>query len=650
MLTIGLIMKKFVRFSLRWEKFGIFLCFALLPNVLSAQSDAVQSDIMLSETTIREQRFNRTGYSIWQADSLPKAAVISLTNRLFWENGLTLRQNAPGTLATISARGAGPNRTAVLWNGLNLQSPMNGVVDASLLPLWPGDQVDVQQGGNSAAQSSGAMGGAVLIESPFQNARHGFTGNLGLEGGSFGSKAGMGALDYVSDEISSRLRVHWQSAENDFPFQKTGLYGKLDDTRQQNNFAEKTDVQQFNRWRINKKNGLKTAAWFQQSFRQIPPTATEALQNTWQRDQSGRAVATWDFTPGSRSTLQTRVAWQDEFITFHFAGSTEESRAQTSLLSTEWRGKSGSSMEWHVGGSAQHIRASSDGYKNGKSWYKQTRLAGYALGAKTFDRGAKISVQLRQEWAEAQAAPFTWTLGWEIPTGKLGRFRGHFSRNFNLPTFNDRFWKTLEQTELSPEKGYSADLGWAVKKPHFSAALTAFQLILDDWILWQPGADGIFRPGNLRKVSSRGLEATGSLVYEFWGLRWKAKGRLQWSETENIAVYGGAQAVLGKQLPYSPKYLAGGGLWLERGAFSGAYLHQYTGSRFITTDAYSYLPGNQTGTVLLHYVLEKCRFWRWSESVALDFTLDNIWNVTYESLANRPMPGRNWRAGLVIGW
>jgi len=651
---IGLTMKKFARYNRRLQPgyfvpYGLLCCFIFLCFWLSAQSDSISSIRALPEATILVQRFNRTGYAVWQADSLPAPTVSSATYRLFCENGLFIRVNAPGTLATISARGAGSNRTAVLWNGLSLQSPMNGVVDVSLLPIWPGDQLTVLQGGNSAAQSSGAMGGSLQVETPFKPARQGFSGQWGTAFGSYGLKTTQGGLDYTSGKIMSRLRANWHQAKNDFPFTKTGLDGKPYTTRQPNNFAEKTDVQQFNQLSVNAKNLIKTAAWWQHAFRQIPPASTESASNTWQRDCSLKAIATWEHHR-QHSNLQSSIAWQDEFIGFHFAGVTENSRAQTARVSLEWRDRPSPRSNWRLGANVQQLRARSDGYQDKNTWYQQTRVAGYAVGERTFGKSAAVSLALRQEWISDQAAPFTGTLGWEIPVWHLGQIRGHFSRNFNLPTFNDRFWETLDNSSLAPEKGYSADLGWLYKTNHFSLEISSFQLLLDDWILWQPGTDGIFRPGNLRKVNSRGIETTGTTAFEWGKMRWKASVRMQWSETKNVATYGGATSVLGKQLIYTPGVIGGGNVSARIGGFSGAYLHQYTGARFITSDNGSKLPGFQTGTLDLGYELATLPWWRWSKSIVCHVSLENIWNVTYESLANRPMPGRNWRAGIVVGW
>ena len=645
-------MKKFASCSpacwlLKWVFRVAFTCFVFLDTPLFAQLDSVDTQFHLPEATIVEHRFSPTGFGVWKADSLPTAAVMSLSHRLFLENGLQVRQNAPGTLATLSARGAGPNRTSVCWNGLNLQSPMNGVVDAALLPLWPGDSVSVLQGGNSAAQGSGAMGGTVLIDVPTQQSRQGFSGNFGVEAGSYSDKAFQASADLAKGTISSRFRAHWQQAKNDFSFPKKGLTGTPFTAKQVNNFAEVSNIQQFNQWAVNPKNLLKTAAWFQKAYRQIPPATTESAANTWQRDQSFRAVATWECLRPNHATIRTRVAWQDEAINFNFAEVAELSRAQSTSLNVEWQRQQNRQIDWRVGATAQYIRAKADGYQSGNSWFGQTRLAGFAQAVWRLKHVGKLSALFSEAWAAEQATPFTGTLGWESNTSKAGLFRGHFSRNVNLPTFNDRFWKNLGNPDLLPEKGYSIDAGWVLNRNVFSFAVTAFQLTLDDWILWQPGPDGFFRPANLRKVSSRGLESASTLTFDKWGLQWRVKGRIQWSETVNRAVYGGAESVLGKQLPYTPQLSASSGIWAKRGKFTGAYLHQYTGARFITTDNQSKLPAFQTGTLILRGEMPR---WRRSRSLSIDLALDNIWDVSYSNIAYRPMPGRNWRAGVVFGW
>lgn len=615
----------------------------LWPGLLLAQADSAWQ---LPVTTVRELRFEQTGYTAWRADSLPVDGLLSLAERLLWENTLSVRVNAPGTLATLSARGAGPSRTPVFWHGLNLQSPMHGVVDAALLPLWPGDRLEVRYGGQSAAQSSGAMGGAVLVEPGLPTAA-GWSGQVGAALGSFQAYTGQASAGYAGQRWSTQLRAAGQQADNNFPFRNTAQLGQPR-VRQVNNQVRRWDLQQFNRLILNEKNVLRTAYWQQQAFREIPPAMTEVAAETWQRDAATRAVATWEHQPNRRASWQTRAAWLNEAIYFRQFAGTDTSRSRTTLLSTEYTTRQRENLTWKAGATAIRQWAQADGYADSTRWYGQTRLAAFGMAERTW-AGGRLSLLLRQEWAERQAAPFTWSLGGEWSLGKLGGLRGHVSRNFNLPTFNDRFWLALGKPDLRPEKGYSADAGWMIRRKIFSGEITAFQLLIDDWILWQPGTDGQFRPGNLRKVWSRGTEIAGRVQGGVGRWRWQLTARGQLSRTTNVAVYGGDQAVKGKQLPYTPRQSGSLGLQLQRKAFSGGYLHQLTGRRFAATDNVGFLPGFHTGQLFFRHVwpLGKRGI---APQLSLDLRIENFWNTPYQILAYRPMPGRSGRVGVSVTW
>lgn len=624
------------RLPLMWA-LGFFFP-VLLP---AQQTDSVLlKNNLLPEFTIRELRFERSGYKVLQADTLPLNCTVSLSDRLLWENKLDVRANAPGTLATLSIRGAGPNRTPIFWNGLNLQSSMNGVMDAALIPVWPEDALEIQYGGQSAAQSSGAMGGAVLLTQGQQTFDKGMQAGIQAAMGSFGRQDAAATLKYSGNKLASMVRASTQQADNDFTFQKKGLDGNLYPAKQVNNGLKIFDIQQYNALKINDQNSLKTAVWMQRAFRELPPLTTEAARQTWQRDHSVRALMTWEFAPDSRRLWTTRAAWINDYLGFHLAGDTDTSRSRQILISTER--SSSITKQWAVRAGATGLRqwAQVDGYADSTQWVAQTRLATYAMG-EWHNGNRRFSALLRQEWVENQAAPFTGTLGGQIGLGRVGAARFHFSRNFNLPTLNDRYWKNLGKVDLRPEKGYSADLGWELNGPDYSLELTGFQLMLDDWILWQPDSIGLFRPDNLRKVWSRGLETQGKWHVKNGKWETEFSARFQVSKTSAIAVYGGSESVLGMQLPYTPKVSGGLSIRVSRGILSAAYLHQFTGKRLDNS-------GKSLQSFQVGQLLASCSLWK--NHLALDMRLENLWNTSYEIIRYRPMPGRAWKLGIRWQW
>ncbi len=400
--------KRFVRFKYLY----IILTFNCLYS-LKAQSD---STMLLSEVLIRQQRADRNGYTLWKADSLPINGVLSLSERLYWDNAVGIRPNAPGTLASLSIRGAGPKRSPVLWNGLPLQSPMNGVIDLSLIPIWAGDRLEVRYGGQSAAQSSGSMGGSVTLESQPLQRETGFFGLVNVAAGSWGRLENMITAGMAGEKVAAEIRASWQRSDNDFPYRNFTQLGKPV-AQQANNFGEKLDLQQHNQWKVNQKNTLKSAVWHQRAFREIPPTMTQLPIETWQRDRATRAVVTWENRPRAHSIWQTRAAWLDEGIFYYLYGKTDSSRARTVLLSSDYSTTVRQHFFFKSGLQVQQQWANAGGYADSTIWYGQARLAAYATGRTPFQKW--------QHFAPAQAGMGTGSggavylvAGRRISTGK----------------------------------------------------------------------------------------------------------------------------------------------------------------------------------------------------------------------------------------
>jgi len=624
----------------------ITLLYALwvVQQPLMAQQDSVQ---MLPSATVIDAKFERTGFAVWKADSLPFAGAISLADRLSWDNALLMRTQSPGGLSTVSARGAGPSRTPVIWQGINLQNSMNGVVDASLLPLWTGDRVVLRYGGQSASQSSGAMGGALLVDAD-ENASAGFSGQAVAAMGSFGRLEQSLSSSWGGEKLNSTLRAIYQQAENYFPFQNTTLAGAPEVT-QQNNALQRFDVQQFNSWSPAPGKLLKTSFWHQRAHREIPPPMTAAAQDTWQDDRATRFVAGWEQNNKNGARWYHRVAWTDETILFYLNNAEEKSRARTaqalSQYSTVWGKK------WFVRSGVQGWwqQARSDGYSDSMAWVDQMRLA--AFGSVEYqNNGWTVSTQIRKEWVTTtQNTPITWSFGAEKQLKNNQQLRFHASRNFNLPTFNDLYWRTLGNPNLRAENGYSADLGYLSRyetgRWTIMPEATLFSLLVDDWIIWLPGSNGLFRPGNLRQVWSRGAETSLKIQHNFD--RWTLQGqvRYQFVRATNTAVYTADQSALNKQLPYVPQHTMGGGVQAALGPLRLAYLQQWFAGRYTNAGNSASLPAYNIAQLLAGYT-HRLK----SKTLGLSFRIDNCWNIDYQSIAFQPMPGRNWHLGVSLGW
>ena len=171
---------------------------------------------------------------------------------------------------------------------------------------------------------------------------------------------------------------------------------------------------------------------------------------------------------------------------------------------------------------------------------------------------------------------------------------------------------------------------------------------MDDWIDWQPGMDGIFRPYNLKKVWSRGASVSGAWHWQKGRWKGQVKGRYEYVKATNVSVYVGGQELVNRQLAYTPNHSAGVDLKVRRGRVFGVYMHPFTGPRFTTTDNMTALPGFQTGNLLLQYCFADVS--KKLAGLSLGFRLENAWNTPYQVLQYRPMPGRGWRVECSYAW
>ncbi len=570
---------------------------------------------------ILDFQFNRSGYTTTQTDTTPTATTAA--ELLLAENLLALRTNAPGTLATPAPRGLGGNRTAVLWQGIPLQSPMNGYADLALMPLWPGDRATVQLGGQSAALGSGAVGGAILFDSKsipiaIGNAP-GISGDAALGMGSFGESSGAASLRFSGKFGTAQLRGQAFSAANNFPFRNTSQVGQPL-VRQPHNRVERLDFQHLGQFFLGKNWLLETAAWRQKASREIPPSMTEAPNNAQQWDESWRASTTLRRALGQKSALALRLVWLDESLVFREKTDVDTSRSRTGIAETHFSTQIFGKTAAQFGLQIRHDRAQADGYADSLAQYAQTRPLAWAAISRPFHFG-RLTALARQEFLEGKNLPLTWSLAGEFIPEKTWSLKFHLAKNFNVPTFNDRFWRLYGNPNLRPETSHSADIGLIFKHLDLAAQTTLFSILVDDWIQWLPDASGLFHPGNLRQVWSRGAELSisGKKKWKKTRLTWTA--RYSFTRATNLKVYAPNDPSLGRQLPFVPEHAGSFSLKIERGRAGLRFVQSVTGRRFSTPDNSAAVAGFSVGNL--------AAWWRISLKTCvlrLDGSLGNVWD------------------------
>lgn len=121
-----------------------------------------QKEQSLCEVTVRGVRPERfmVGQKVQEIDSvqLTRFRYSTLADFLQFQSPVAFKSYGAGQATSIAFRGTSANHTAVLWNGLNINSPSLGQSDFSTIPVAGFDQMSVQYGSAASCVGTDAVG------------------------------------------------------------------------------------------------------------------------------------------------------------------------------------------------------------------------------------------------------------------------------------------------------------------------------------------------------------------------------------------------------------------------------------------------------------------------------------------------------------
>ena len=123
-----------------------------------------------------------------------------------------------GQLSTVAFRGTSASHTAVLWNGIPVNSPTLGQTDFSLWPSFLLDDIAVQFGNSASLYGTGDIGGSVLLESskPVLEGRYDLT--VLSQVGSFGQYTNGISTSYGNSNLLGKTKIFHHYLENNFTY------------------------------------------------------------------------------------------------------------------------------------------------------------------------------------------------------------------------------------------------------------------------------------------------------------------------------------------------------------------------------------------------------------------------------------------------
>ncbi|MCB9179406.1 MAG: TonB-dependent receptor [Flavobacteriales bacterium] len=630
------------RRSLRRVALGVLLHAFLLvaPHHLLAQTTTDTVQLRMHEVRAPRLVGTTAGGKLELVDSATYArySTSDLASLLANESPVFIKSYGLGGLATSSFRGGASQHTAVLWNGFNIQSPMVGQTDLSLIPLVAASEVRIQYGGGTALWGSGAVGGSILLNNKAQY-DEGLAVDAGARVGSFGEMREQLRIDFGDARWSLSVAAFHQAARNDFAYEVN------DERRQQRNsqLEQRGVITQVHR-RIGAHQQVHFVHWYQLSDRRIPATLHEAMSEARQEDESQRFTGGWQYNT-VKMDVHVRGAWFDEALWWHPTDViADRSRARTAIAEVELRWRSARGHAIGFGANSTQATAVSTGYTDEPRQGRNALFASY--GYQHPSERWITSASIRQERMDARWMPVTATVGAEHVLLPGWRVKGSASRVYRVPTFNDLYWVPGGDRQLLPEQGYAAEAGVVGEKRigrvRIQGEGTVFTRTIDDWILWSPGP-AYWSPMNLMRVWSRGVEARVTAKWTGGRTRYAATLRTNHVVSTNQQARTPDDASVDRQLIYVPMYSGQLRVGMERGRASATLAGTYTGYRYTSTDNRSFLVPFTLWNAWFTYVLKVGE----RGDLLLDLRGDNLLAAEYQVIADRPMPGRVYRAGIT---
>ncbi len=643
-------------------------------NPVKAQS--LKDTVRLESVQIVGKRiFRNFDETRSQVDSitLAKSSTVRLSELLSQNTPIFIKEYGRGAMATASFRGTAPSHTKVSWNGLEINSPMLGMVDFSLIPVYFTDDVKLMHGSSSLSESSGALGGTILLENraDWNNL---FSGKVLSGTGSYRTFDEYLQVNAGNRKFQSKSAFFYNSSANDFPYVNklnatldpgTGEYVYQEERNKNAGYLNYGFLQEFYlQPASNQTFTLKT--WLQHNERSIPTLLTNESDPSSninrQSENALRTIAEWRrFGAQSRLSVLSGLNLQNSSYKLENSVSGAQNQvvtdAEAKILSfinkLMYRYQFNRFLTCITGIEADFYRVVSENH------LPLYQTIGYNKGRVENSLFAELEAKLNQNLSTVlllreevidfrhQALLPLLRMSYQPDPGKSLKFTASLAGNSHPPTLNDLFYQPGGNPDLKSENSTQLEFGaldeFRVKKSQLYAGILLFYSRVKDWIIWLPTFQGYWEPANIDQVESSGVEANIGWSGNFRWLRCDLKGNYAFTRTVNLSE---GSPAYGKQLPYIPESSANLNLHLSWSKFSFGWMWNYYSKRFTTTANNEETMSDYLYPYFMNNLQLGMAFPAGTNKVTAECKVLNVFSESYRTVLQRPMPGRNYQLVL----
>ncbi|TNE71610.1 TonB-dependent receptor [bacterium] len=609
------------------------------PCTLQAQ---VKDSVYLPELIILEDAFEKVefqlGADIKKVKLGSSVSNQSLADILQTLSPLFFRNQGAGLVATVSQNGFAPHQTKVEWNGMEINHPMVGLVDFSIISSNFISEAEFSSTYSQANPGSMALGGVIHLKTNNENTSR---SSLQYEQAQFGK---YGFQFDVSSKQNSFVKLAYSQAQNDFEY-----YNPVFGTREKRkrNANQSIGFQAGKRFSVANKE-LNSTLWLQHIFREIPgavgTTASDATQQDgWIRLSNELVLENgekpWKFYA---NFSVDKLDYRDTLLASAGSDELSKSLSYKSQIRTTKR-LLFSRTVW-----SDFNLERLDNWVNTNN-YDELKFRGITRFISHSTITVTKSIFLYPIIQLEHFSDFGWALSPSLGTSwewKKNRFQwfGSISRAYTAPSLNALYWPTLGDPNLKPEEAIKLEFGYRFKWENktLSVKQSSSYLLADikNGIQWIP-VQSQWRPQNILALKQQAFTANVELKYavQSWYISLVSTINMAESIIQKSRFEGDES--VGNTLMYIPDIQFK--QWFQFG-IRNVQLdvnYQRVGNRFINLSNSDWLDPYQQVDVRIS---GKKRFRRMQLECGL--YVNNITDERYSVIKGYPVPGRI--TGIII--
>lgn len=568
----------------------------------------------------------------------------SVADFLARHSSVFVKESGRGMLSTVSMRGTAASQTAVSWNGIAINSLTMGQTDFSTLPMFFVDQAEIAAGGESAVYGNGAIGGSIDLRTAAPDTARKFSGLFLQSLGSYGHCFSGLKLNAAGKKLWSKTALYYKKADNDFHFRLQDFDGYR--THVQRHAASRGyGLQQLAGWNIDRQRQLSLNLWLTQLQRDIQPSVQNNNDPAKFEDIADRntrlllhyAQRRWAELDAKLAYLNDHEEYEGDTIATHNA------LLQATAARTWERLGWVRSLSARVGAQAQRVVPEVDAYGHGTNEWRNEAFANLVAG---LGRRFTATAGMRQQWVSGEDAPFSPSASLRCHALKadsaLLDLKASVSRNYRIPTLNDRYWGSLDGRDLRPEDALNceggADFSCQLRHASLSLSATAFHNDVSDWILWMPRGN-VWKPVNVDRVEVNGAEVVLAAEVKRHSLR----ASFARSHTEVVRGFAEMRPFQGRQIALIPENNFTAAYTGRLARWKWVLGASHTGMRY-TSDVFSTMQAYWLANASLAYEVPLLVNTR----LLLQGAVNNLLDADYQTVPYKAMPGRNYQLDVKL--